>query len=107
MTAGSTALEIALSREADRSANISARVGVPVMTFGCTQHVVIMNILHTENIIMLNLFQHPRHNFSETPEKEVQDTSCRGSGGVPQIIKSPKIGGYRGLIGTISAVSYV
>ena len=41
----------------------------------------------------------------KTAEKEVQDTSCRGSGGVPQIKKSPKNGGYRGLIKTISAVS--
>ena len=41
----------------------------------------------------------------ETTEKEVQDTSCRGSGGIPQLWKSPKIGGYRGLIETISAVS--
>ena len=40
----------------------------------------------------------------ETVEIEVQDTSCRGSGGVPQLQKSPKIGGYRGLIDTISAV---
>jgi hypothetical protein len=39
----------------------------------------------------------------ETAEKEVQDTSCWGSGGVPQLKKSPKIGGYRGLIKTISA----
>jgi hypothetical protein len=23
--------------------------------------------------------------YSENPEKEVQDTSCRGSGGVPQL----------------------
>jgi hypothetical protein len=41
----------------------------------------------------------------ETAGKEVQDTSCRGSGGVPQFKKSPKIGGYRGLIKVISAVS--
>ena len=41
----------------------------------------------------------------ETNEKAVQDTSCRGSGGVPQLQKSPKIGGYLGLIETISAVS--
>ncbi len=41
----------------------------------------------------------------ETAEKEVQDTSCRGSGGVPQLYKSPKIGGYRGLIESISAIS--
>ncbi len=38
-------------------------------------------------------------------KKEVQDTSCRGSGGVPQLKKSPKIGGYRGLIESISAFS--
>jgi hypothetical protein len=37
--------------------------------------------------------------------KEVQDTSCWGTGGVPQLLKSPKIGGYRGLIETISADS--
>ena len=41
----------------------------------------------------------------ETAEKEVQDTSCRGSGGFPHLQKSPKIGGYRGFIETISAVS--
>jgi hypothetical protein len=35
----------------------------------------------------------------------VPDTSCGGSGGAPQIQKSPKIGGYRGLIESISAVS--
>jgi hypothetical protein len=29
-----------------------------------------------------------------------------GSGGVPQLQNSPKIGGYRGLIETIAAVSY-
>ena len=42
---------------------------------------------------------------NETAKKEVQDTSCRGSGGVPQLQKSPKIGGCRGLIETIFAVS--
>jgi len=41
----------------------------------------------------------------ETAEKEVQDISCRGSGGVPQLYKSPKIGGFRGLIETIAASS--
>ena len=41
----------------------------------------------------------------ETDEKAVQDTSCRGSGDVPQLQKSPKIRGYLGLIETISAVS--
>jgi len=41
----------------------------------------------------------------ETAEKEVQDISCRGSGGVPQLQKSPKIGGFRGLIKTIAAFS--
>jgi hypothetical protein len=41
----------------------------------------------------------------EAAEKEVQDTSCRWSGGAPQLYKSPKIGGYRGLIETMSAVS--
>ena len=45
------------------------------------------------------------HNL-ETPEKEIQDTSCRGSGVSPSFKKSPKIGGYRGLTETISAVSY-
>jgi hypothetical protein len=44
--------------------------------------------------------------IEETAEKEVQDTSCRGSGGVPQLEISPKIGGYRGLIESISAVSF-
>jgi hypothetical protein len=44
--------------------------------------------------------------IAETAEKEVQDTSCRGSGGTPQLKKSPKIGGLRGLIETISAISY-
>jgi len=43
--------------------------------------------------------------FRETAEKEVQDTSCRGSGGAPQLKNSPKAGGYRGLIKTISAFS--
>ena len=43
----------------------------------------------------------------ETVEKEVQDTSCRGSGGVPQINNFPKTGGYRGLIKTISTLSYI
>jgi hypothetical protein len=38
-----------------------------------------------------------------TAAKEMQDTSCRGSGGVPQLQRSPKIGGYRGLIESISA----
>ena len=32
----------------------------------------------------------------ETAEEEVQATSCRGSGGVPQPYKSTKIGGLRG-----------
>jgi len=39
--------------------------------------------------------------FNETAEKEVQDTSCRGSGGAPQLKKSPKFGGYRELIEAI------
>jgi hypothetical protein len=43
--------------------------------------------------------------YTETAEKDVQDTSCWGSGGVPQLQKSPKTGGYRGLIKTISAFS--
>ena len=30
-------------------------------------------------------------------QKEVQDSSCQGSGGVPQFLNYPKIGGYRGL----------
>ena len=42
---------------------------------------------------------------SETPKKEVQDTSCRGSGGVPQLQKIPQDWGIRGLIKTMSAVS--
>jgi len=43
--------------------------------------------------------------YYENAEKEAQETSWRGSGGVPQLQKSPKIGGFRGLIETISAVS--
>jgi hypothetical protein len=42
----------------------------------------------------------------ETAEKEVQDTYCWGSGGVPQLIKIPHDWGIRGLIETISAISY-
>ena len=42
----------------------------------------------------------------EAAVKEVQDTSCWESGGVPQLQKSPKIGGYRGLIESISVVLY-
>jgi hypothetical protein len=43
--------------------------------------------------------------LKETAEKEVQDASCRGSGGIPQLHKkSPKFGGYWGLIETISTV---
>ena len=62
---------------------------------------------------MLGLFQHPRINReipkqvrndmgvgtdivvrvrgvrNETAKKDVQDTSCRGTGGVPQLLKSP------------------
>jgi len=34
--------------------------------------------------------------FMEIPEKEVQDTSCRGSGISPSFDKSPKIGGLGG-----------
>jgi hypothetical protein len=36
--------------------------------------------------------------------REVQDTSCRGSGGVPQSLKSPKTGGFRGLTSNASAL---
>ena len=43
--------------------------------------------------------------LSETAEKEVQDTSWWGYGGVPQLYKFPKIGGFRGLIKAISAFS--
>ena len=35
---------------------------------------------------------------NETSEKEVQDDSCRGSGGVPQHKKVPQDWGIRGLI---------
>jgi hypothetical protein len=42
---------------------------------------------------------------NKAAEKEVQDTSCRGSGGVPQIKKIPQDWGIRGLIETITAVS--
>ena len=59
---------------------------------------------------MLNLFQylqvqHPLSHCIETAEKEVQDTTCRGSGGVPQLSKVPQDWGIRGLIETISEVS--
>jgi hypothetical protein len=40
--------------------------------------------------------------LKETAEKEVQDISCRESGGVLQLQQSPKTGGYRGLIKAIS-----
>jgi hypothetical protein len=43
----------------------------------------------------------------ETAEKEVQDTSCWGYGGVPHFRNPPKIGGYRGLIESISEVSII
>ena len=43
--------------------------------------------------------------LSETADKELQDSTCRGSGGVPQLKKSPKTGGFRGLMETITAVS--
>jgi len=33
--------------------------------------------------------------ITETTEKEVHDTSCWRPGGVPRLINSPKIGGYR------------
>jgi hypothetical protein len=38
-------------------------------------------------------------------KKESRGLSGGGTGGVPQIQKSPKIGGFRGLKGTISAFS--
>ena len=44
--------------------------------------------------------------FLETAKKELQDISCRESGGVPQLLQSPKIGGYGGLIETISAIYF-
>ena len=40
----------------------------------------------------------------EATEKEVQDTSCRGSGGVPQLKNIPQDWGIRGLIKTVSTV---
>jgi hypothetical protein len=43
--------------------------------------------------------------LKETAEKEVQDTSCRGSGRHPQFKKIPQSWGIRGLIETISAFS--
>jgi hypothetical protein len=52
---------------------------------------------HIKNIQHISIIE------TETAEKEVQDTSCRGSGGVPQLLNSPKPGGYRGLIKDISA----
>jgi hypothetical protein len=41
----------------------------------------------------------------ETAEKEVQDTSCRGSGGVPAALKVPQDWGIRELIKAITAIS--
>jgi hypothetical protein len=43
--------------------------------------------------------------LSETAEKGVQDSCCRVSGSFPQLQKSPKDWGYRGLTESISAVS--
>ena len=43
--------------------------------------------------------------LKETAEKEVQDTSCRWCGGVPQLKKVPQDWGIRGLIETIATVS--
>ena len=43
--------------------------------------------------------------YKVTAEKEVEDTSCGGLGVSPQLLISPKIGGYRGLIEGISEVS--
>jgi len=34
--------------------------------------------------------------YSENAEKEVKDTSYRGSGGVPQLKKSPRLGDIGG-----------
>ena len=88
-------------------------------TLHANKTIVILNTLSCRtHIVMLNLFQHLSINReipkqvrndmgvgteivvrvhgvrNETVEKEVQDTSCRGSGGVPQHQKkSPKIGG--------------
>jgi hypothetical protein len=41
----------------------------------------------------------------ETAKKEVQDTSCRGSGGCPLAIKNPQDRGIQGLIENITVVS--
>ena len=43
--------------------------------------------------------------LKETAEKEVQDTSCRGSGGVPAALKVPQDWGIRELIKAITAIS--
>jgi hypothetical protein len=43
--------------------------------------------------------------LAKIAEKEVQDTSCQGSGGCPRDLKVPQDWGIRGLIKTISAVS--
>ena len=42
---------------------------------------------------------------TETAEKEMQDASCRESGGAPQFKEVPLDWGIRGLIKTISAFS--
>ena len=39
-----------------------------------------------------------RGKYRETVEKEVQDASCRGSGGVPQLYKFPQEWGVRDAI---------
>ena len=45
--------------------------------------------------------------LTEAAEKEVQDTSCRGSGGVLQFNKVPQDWGIRGLMENVAAVSYI
>ena len=47
----------------------------------------------------------PSFYIKETAEKEVQYLPAGGLGVSPSYKKSPKIGGYRGFLETISAVS--
>ena len=47
----------------------------------------------------------PSFYIKETAEREVQDLPAGGLGVSPSFKISPKIGGYRGLTETISAVS--
>jgi len=59
------------------------------------------------------MFENPRRLLNKrSPEADMvkgvqREFPLPGSGGVPQLLLSPKNGGYRGLIKTISAISEV